>query len=78
MAHFNLGLAFVAVGRDADAMEQYRHALQIDPGAFVARANLSILTFQGGTVFRRDRTAEAMSAGEAGNDPASTALWSST
>jgi tetratricopeptide (TPR) repeat protein len=40
LAHNGLGVAFMNVGRTADAIEQFREALRLKPGYWMAEANL--------------------------------------
>jgi len=41
--HFNLALAYSLMGKDAEAIPQYRKALEIKPGLYQAELNLGIL-----------------------------------
>ena len=42
-AHNNLGNALAALGENAEAMAEYRHAIELDPGYAAARRNLERL-----------------------------------
>jgi len=42
-AHFNLGLAYSMLGKDAEAIPAYRKALELKPGLYEAELNLGIL-----------------------------------
>ncbi len=57
LAHNNLGNALARHGRDAEAMEQYRRALTLNPGHAPALANLGILLARHG---QWARAAEAL------------------
>ncbi len=41
--HFNLALAYSLMGKDAEAIPQYRKTLEIKPGLYQAEVNLGIL-----------------------------------
>ena len=43
MAHNNLGGALSAIGKNAEAIDQFRQALRLDPNFVMAQQNLSTL-----------------------------------
>ncbi len=53
-AHFNLGLAYSLMGKDAEAAEKYRKVLELKPGLYQAELNLGIV------LLREKKTAEAV------------------
>jgi protein O-mannosyl-transferase len=48
IAHDSLGLIMFKTGRNAEAIEQYKQALQIKPGYIPAQYNLGVALFQAG------------------------------
>src|SRR6267378_4523615 len=52
-AHFNLALAYSLLGRDADAIPEYKKTLELKPGLYQAELNLGI------SLVRTRQTAEA-------------------
>ena len=53
VAHFNLALAYSLLGRDADAVPEYKKTLELKPGLYQAELNLGI------SLVRTKQTAEA-------------------
>jgi tetratricopeptide (TPR) repeat protein len=53
-AHFNLALAYSLLGRDADAIPEYKKTLELKPGLYQAELNLGI------SLVRTKQTAEAV------------------
>jgi tetratricopeptide (TPR) repeat protein len=53
VAHFNLALAYSLLGRDADAIPEYKKTLELKPGLYQAELNLGI------SLVRTKQTAEA-------------------
>src|ERR1700733_12096570 len=45
-AHFNLGLAYGMLGRNADAIPEYKAVLNLQPGLYEAQMNLGISLLQ--------------------------------
>jgi tetratricopeptide (TPR) repeat protein len=45
-AHFNLGLAYSMLGRNADAIPEYKTVLELQPGLYEAEMNLGISLLQ--------------------------------
>ena len=45
-AHFNLGLAYSMLGRDADAIPEYKTVLELRPGLYEAEMNLGVSLLQ--------------------------------
>ena len=45
-AHFNLGLAYSMLGRDADAIPEYKTVLELKPGLYEAEMNLGVSLLQ--------------------------------
>jgi tetratricopeptide (TPR) repeat protein len=45
-AHFNLGLAYSMLGRNADAIPEYKAVLELQPGLYEAEMNLGISLLQ--------------------------------
>lgn len=43
LAHFQVGVLNEATGRDAQAVESYRRAVELDPGMLIALRNLAVL-----------------------------------
>ncbi|MDP8982289.1 MAG: tetratricopeptide repeat protein, partial [Acidobacteriota bacterium] len=53
VAHFNLALAYSLLGRDAEAIPEYKKTLELKPGLYQAELNLGI------SLVRTKQTAEA-------------------
>jgi Flp pilus assembly protein TadD len=46
-SHFNLGMAYTLLRRDAEAAAEYRKTLELKPGLYEAESNLGILLMRG-------------------------------
>src|SRR5690242_6777838 len=53
-AHFNLALAYSLMGKDAEAVPEYKKTLELKPGVYQAELNLGI------SLLREKRGAEAV------------------